>query len=389
MACWTRRRGSKLVTVYYYDTIAKKNVQVPRAECRHLDDLDDDRITEWVRDWENAHGVAVHRVQRYQLRQGDDLSSCWAAFTKEYQLMRGVKDVTMRDTHDAWAVYILPYFIGIHGLKNVRKWRHQIADFPVYLLSQETRRGTLDISSVKKILWLLNNFGRWLAKKEKISQPWILDIPSANYVKETPLKVRVDPEAALQTARALLAKSPLAALGVLCGYFGGLSPSEFTGLHHKDFLTGNKNASQCETYTGFKRYDMGSKLIISVERAKIASEEEEVKNQYRREYVCIWDMTAAQLIVDILKTLPAGPIWSWTRGHYDKVYTRDVRPLLNVTPHDLRRSSCLWLLRTKNIDIMLAKSHFRHSLVSTTILYARSPGDKERDEADRDLDDIA
>ncbi len=422
MAFASRRRNSKKVTVYYWNSKANKQVSIPRSKTKHLDGLTDAEVDAWVEEWEKGNGLTIDRIMRKVHLVGDDLQALWDAYKAAYKARRPNVGPKVQSKMDyAFDAYFVPYFIGKHSLKDVWGWTSVAADFPAYMAAiKVTINGVqqdLNTDSQKKVLWLLMRFSQYLESRGKIAKIWVFEMPSRGYEDETPLRYYLQPEEALAAAKALLnyipapsgGKKPgrafkddqepdkrLWALALLVGYFAGLSPSETFGLQNEDFVTGPEVETLCSTYKGLKKAGLGTKMAIAVQRALTGENKEQkygkTKNKYRKDYACVWSADAAKLLATILKDLPAGPIYSFSRRYLDSLYSKHVSPLVfDVTQHDLRRASCAFLGDESgiNLELKLLKKVMRHSVITTTLRYTRRPTKELQKPVNvRDLDDI-
>ena len=414
MASWHRRRGGTPVTVYYYDKIRKKPAQVPRSHTKHLDDRPEAEIDAWVDNWAAENGHKVHRAMKHSLSQTDELQVLWSDFQNYIQKMRNLEDKTMKSRENEFRGYILPYFVGKHGEKDVRNWFKHVGGFSMHVLTESGLKNMID---VKKKIWLVRRFGEYLVTSRVMTSPWVLMMPSSKVKPETTLKQRISPEEVFKEARILLAKSEIPssnkaltmsgkivgrrktlfnnerqmALALLIGYFASLGPGEVYGLYKEDLITGLAATEAAKsTYPTFVKFDLGSKLTLSIER-QLGDQniEKYPKNDYRFGAAHIWNVEAARLISQLVKEMPSGRLFRLSRGRLDKLHAKLIRSTLNVTAHDLRRASALYLGRSVKIPLEALQLHLRHSEIETTMLYIREPSTAEQKSLEeQDFDDV-
>lgn len=418
MAYVYRRRKAKLWTVYYYDKTAQKIVSLPRAETpEEIYEMTKKEADKWLNEnWAARRGLAVHKAMRYHLREKDELKILWEDFQRTWKTFRSSDEQTIEYRHEQFERYILPFFVGKKGEKNVRKWRHYIIDYTTWLL---TETGLQNGPSQKKMIWMLRRFGEFLVAKGVLDYPWVVLVPAKNEKRKTPLTTPLNPETVLKTAKGFLPDNPDLALALLLGYFGSLGPGEVYGLKRSDFITGEEAIANAKTYEGFllherhfAKHGLTSKLAVYVQRQVVSriveieiknskgkivkqkkvkrSQEKYPKNDYRREVVLIWHPEAAKLIGSILKEAPRGKLFQYSRDHLDRLHRVHIKSKLNATAHDLRRASALYLGRKVRLPLELLQRHLRHSQLSTTELYIREPErDKEIIIEGQDFDDVA
>ncbi|RYZ87719.1 MAG: hypothetical protein EOP04_11040 [Proteobacteria bacterium] len=414
MASWHRRRGSICVTVYYYGRILKKPLPVPRAQTDHLDVLPEAEIDAWVERWAEDNGHKVHRALKHSLSQTDELQVLWSDFQTYIQKMRNLEDKTMKSRENEFRGYILPYFVGIHGEKDVRNWVKHVGGFSLYVLTESGLKNMID---VKKKIWLVRRFGEYLVTSRVLTSPWVLMMPSSKVKSETTLKQRITPDEVLKEARILLAKSEVPsenkaitssgkvvgrrktlfnndmqmALALLIGYFASLGPGEVYGLYKEDLITGQAALKTAEsTYPTFEKFSLGSKLTLSKER-QLGDQniEKYPKNDYRFGAAHIWNVEAARIISQLVKEMEPGRLFRLSRGRLDKLHVKLIKSTLNVSAHDLRRASALYLGRSVKIPLEALQLHLRHAEIETTVLYIREPSTAEQKNlAEQDFDDV-
>jgi len=386
MAFFSRRRNSNKITVYYFDNVEGRQKQVPRRLTRILDDMADADITAWVEKWEAANGVVIDRTQRTLLKKSDELTTLWAAFQADHKALRDISATTARSQDNLFRRHILEYFLVAHQEKNPRRWHTLMPGLVVHLRGRER----LSLDQVKRICWLMRRFGEYLQQYGILNHPWVIRIPAKRGRRPTPLKVALEPDTVMSHARLLHeAGHNHAALMLLLGYFCSLSPSETYVLHREDFLTGNVAIKRTRTVAGLTKYGLGSRLSVIINKALISSGEEVLpKNDYRFGTVNVWRKDAALLIGAILKVCLPGKLLRMTRDQLYGIHRKYIQKPLNVTAHDLRRASCLYLGRVIALDPLLLQSHMRHAELSTTMLYTRQPDQIDKIVAEADFDDV-
>jgi len=394
MAFATKRRGSSYYTVYYYDKKEGKQRALPRKETPpEIHNMTPDQVKEWLLKWEAENNLQVHRALRFRLRERDELRKLWEDFQTHWQLFREIGADTLVERNHDFELYILPYFVGQLGLKNVRKWNGNILDFTKWLVGSRLKNAV----ARKKVLWMLKRFGEYLTAKGVLAHPWVVMIPTKNKKRETPLTTAVTPATAIGAANSLVGERPILALAILVGYFGSLGPAEVYGLHKEDFLTGEQATALAKTYEGLKRHEeffkghpLGSRLSVYIQRQVTSKRLEKFpKNDYRCAVVNIWHTEAATLIAELLRDMPPGRLFGYSRDHLDKLQRDHIKKKLGTTGHDLRRASALYLGRTVRLPLELLQRHLRHSQLSTTELYIREPKNLTEIIVDeQDFDDV-
>lgn len=413
MASWYPRRGN-CITVYFYDKVSQKLSTLPRSQTKHLDGKPEAEIDAWVNTWAEENGHKVHRALKHSLRDSDELTILWNEFQDFVQEIKKIETKT-RDARDSdFYLYVVPYFVERCGEKDVRNWYKHVKKFTLFISAESGLKNPVDR---KKKIWLVRRFGEYLVTSNILSQPWVLVMPSTKVKPKTPLRVRRDPEEILSMARRLLAKADeprprtmttpsgkvvgltktrfsndkLMALSLVIGYFASLGPGEVYGLYKEDFLTGAFAKQVVEaTHSELQKHGLGSGMTISVERQLgDASIEKYVKNDYRCGPVNVWDVEAARLIASIIKEMPSGRLFPLSRGRLDKLHGKHIKSVLQLTAHDLRRSSALHLGRTVKLTLETLQKHLRHAEIETTMLYIREPEVSQQKNLERqDFDDV-
>lgn len=391
MAFALLRRAKKLVHVYYHDRSTGKLVQLPRSQTKHLDGKPQDEINAWVEKWERSHGMAKERANREILRNEDRLLALWKQYQSHRMNTRNRRERTAEKEAVLFENDIASFFVGKHHLKDPALWHDLVPEFHNYLFE----RGLAD-TSIQKILWTLERFGKHLVFQRYMSFPFVVQIPSRKNHKTTPLKVKKTPEEILKFVKDLNLsyKDIDFSLAILLGYFAALRPSELWALDRLDLITGDNAEELTSTADGFKKIGLGSRLSVNVSKTIgdyfEAKPVELTKTDTSCAVVNIWNKDAAKLIASIVKDRPAGRLFPYSYGWLERAWRTFIRDKLGATPHDLRRASCLYLGRTIRLDLTLLQEHMRHAEIETTMLYTREPKKAERTKKlKQDFDDVA
>lgn len=384
MAYFQRRRGSK-VYVYFLDPGTGKLRQLPREETRHLDAQADGVVERWVQEWEDSNGMQATRSRLRTTFSTDEIESLWKAYMDERAALaeEPVPAQTIRNENQKWE-WIKLFFIKERVEKNLRRWYLHTPDFMLWLFSQER----LGREQCKKVLWTLRAFGQFLVAHNYLGQPWYLPkVPRRSRRQETPLKLATSADVVKSVAVAI--PDLKFRLALLLGYFASLRPGELWELHLEDFVTGDSAKFRAKAYTKLAKYKLGSGLSVHITKQKLNEGSVPRVKKHSKGWVNIWDKAAAKMIASILKTLEPGPIWPQSRTYLEKQYSRAVRRHLDLTLHDLRRASALYLGRTVGVDVWTLQAHMRHAEFSTTLLYCREPdSESQEDTGLQDFDNV-
>lgn len=379
---WRKPNGD--VYVSYYDRTTKAVATLDRALTAHLDPLPDPAVDAWVREWEASSGVARVRSRRRSLASDDALAGMIQAFLDEHAALRDAKASTRQDLRHHLEHYAVEFFVRHHAQRDVQRWAKHTAGFPLWL---RTTHPNMRVTSVKKVIQSLRRFGEYLATHQVIPQPWLLPLPQTKQRPKTPLVRAITPEAVLAAAGKL---PPRWALAVLLGYFASLRPEETYALAKSDFLTGDRAKRDAKTHGRFVKLGLGSGLAVSITKTKTrVGDEPLVKTHYAYGVVNIWSLEAARAAGTLLHNLPNGPLFAGKRQAIDREYRELVKPLLDCAAYDLRRASGLYLGRTIGVEPFLLQDHFRHSTITTTMLYTRRPLDEQETVDTQDFDDVS
>lgn len=380
MAQFRRRRGTK---VYVYYCTNGRQIQLPRKETKHLDKLPDAAVLQWVEDWEQDNGKPKDRIRRAWLRPEDRLFILWEGYKKHQLSLGGVRATTFAQTNRTFNGHLLPYFIGKHEQKDPSKWYSLVPGLFEHLLG-----AGLAQSSIKKVLQVLGHFGRWMVYQQILDYPFTIVAPKAPNHKVTPLKKRMAPEDILHCRLDDKHEIPLKLL-VMIGYFFSLRPSELFALERADFMTGDAARLSCRAFAGLQSVGCGSGLSVVVSKTLVDGSESKplTKSDHSYGVVNCWDKRAAQSIAAALKSLPEGRIVGGSRSWLDRAWKDNIKILLNLTAHDLRRASILYLGRTIRVPLITLQEHARHAEIETTLLYTRDPSIPEI-LAEQDFDDV-
>lgn len=393
------RRGGKTY-VYYHDSGSGKLRQVPRKLTKHLDGQPLHTAEEWVKQWEMDHGHVVDRAERINVKPDDKLLALW----KQYQDFKDSDSDTPRRANTVagetalFERYIVAFFVGKHGKKDPTTWHPLVPEFHSFLAEK-----SLSASSRQKVLWALKRFGESLVFTQHMSFPYAIRPPRSKASKVTPLKVRKTPEDIISFAKSTTYDAKTFRKGavqfnlaVLLGYFGGFGPGELFALEKSDLITGDHAEAHCKTLPGFRKYKLGSRLGVVVNKTLPVSGKNNapiplMKNDYRYGVANIWDKDAAKLIASLVRDLPDGRLFPFSYGHLMRQWREQVHPKLKATPHDLRRASGLYLGRTVRVDLTLLQEHMRHAEIETTMLYCREPAVPEASKKKlvQDFSDVA
>lgn len=379
MAYWNRRRGRE-VTAYYYDINQKKNVQVPRTETRHLDDLLDEDIDKWLEEWEQSKGIArIRSVQRVVLGT-DELKRLIESHLEDHSIRRNTRDVTLNGYRYHFYTYIVPYFVSEKSEKDVRKWYLHMDPFPMDLL-----KVGLHVKTVRGICQTLVRFGRYLVRQRVLSHPWLIEMPRTRDRRKVPLTRKLDPEQAIELASKLESK---AALVVLLGYFASLRPEEIYALSVSDFITGQEARNRARAWKGLQKYGLGSGLSIYITKTSLKKAvKPETKTPQAKAVVNVFNVEAAKLIASHLKSID-GRLFPENRYHLDKWYAEVIKPVIGMNCKDLERAAANYLGKRVGLDPYTLQDHMRHAEMSTTLLYTRDPYEVQENTGSLNLDDV-
>lgn len=361
------RRG-KQVTVYYYDKNTGKQIPLPRKQTKHLDGMPKDEVVKWVEDWERKHGKTVNRSERMHLREDDLLATLWRLYQTYRMKMKNRSEATAKTETENFEKHVVAFFVKKHQKKDPADWHPLVPAFHDHLFEI----GLAD-TTIQKILWSLERFGKYLVFRRHMTFPFVIYPPARENMKITPLKVERSPEDILTFVKnaQYTYKDIDFNLAVLLGYFAALRPSELFALEKADLLTGENSLLDCKTAAGFKKHGLGSRLSVAIYKA--LTPDGNVKTQGSRDIVHIWNADAAKAIAKLVKDKPDGRLFPFSIDWLERAWKDHVKSKLGVTPHDLRRASCLWLGREKRIEVTLLQDHMRHAEIETTLLYTRRP----------------
>lgn len=393
MAFIDKRFGRKGIYAYYHDRTTGKLKQIPRSLTRHLDDKPFSEAQAWIEAWNKDHGMVRDKSNRMHLKETDKLLGLWVHYQSHRDKIHHRRIVTSKGESNIFELHILPFFVGLHHNKKPETWHDLVPEFHTHLSAKK-----LSDSTIRKTLWTLERFGKHLVFNRMMSFPFAVQIPANKKQKITPLKVRLEPDDVLDfvknKAPNLISKASKTGgrksqvtvsqmkLMVLLSYFGALGPSELFALEKSDFITGTFAEKFTKTLAGFRAFKFGSRLSVSITKTlgkhASAAPEELLKNDYRKAVVNIWNYKAALIIADILSEIPDGRLFTLGYSGLLNFWSKNIEPHLGTTIHDSRRASCLWLGRTKRINITLLQEHMRHSDIETTMLYMREPVTPEK-----------
>jgi integrase len=385
-----RKRGRE-VCIYYWDKGKNgkrgKQVPVPREETKHLDELDDRAIEQWMKEWAAAHNIQRSRASRRSRRSDDKLTMLFKAHIAEHRALRQTRDSTISEYQQHFDTYISPYFVTHHGVKDPTKWYPHTAQFPMFLLTQE--KPTTN-ANIKKICDTLVRFGKYLAQHQIIPTPYL--VPSIKIGRrKPPLSKKAAPKDILGYAKNLPSEW---ALFLLISYFGGLRPEEVFALSKEDFITGTAAKLQSKTYHRFQKFNIGDVALgsgLSVHIDKTITRREVLpltKNHYAKGVVNFWHVEAARVIAGLLAAYGNGRLFPGARHILNARYFKLVKPVTGLNAQDLRRASSNYLGKEVGLDPILLQDHLRHAELSTTMLYVRDPSEREESDRKQNFDDV-
>lgn len=384
MAYFQRHNGK--VRVYYHDKTTGRVKSLSRDKIKHLDPLTDDDIRQWIDSWEDDSGVSRSRSRDKAVLSTDELAILFDSYQEQRRQLRNISDGTLYDERTFWTKHVLPYFVVKNDEKNPRRWAAYTSSFTTYL----KQKGTLSTKSIKQAGWLLERFGKHLASIGVIQSPWFVPQPILNRKATTPLKLNLTPADILKVADQIKGKYPTYTIALLLGFFASLRPGETFALSKEDFLTGDKAKAMAKTYSRFHAVGLGSGLSVSITKAL---DDKGIignpKTHHSYGYVNVWNVEAAKMLAELVKVLPAGRIFNGHKTWLFKSFGRALKGKLDVTPHDLRRASALYLGRTLGIEIMLLQDHMRHSDIQTTMIYTRRPLEETTVNEEQDFGDVS
>lgn len=398
MAHLVWRRGSKAY-LYYYDPKAAKLVQVPRSVTKAWDGLPPEEVEALKRQWEADHGQAKDRIERLRLDKDDRLSRLWASYQTDRMRFKKRRKKTADSEQDLFEAYICRYFVGQNQKKDPTQWHDLVPGFHGWLFDQP-----IADAHRRKILWALERFGKYLVFTRVMTFPFVIQTPTRDNTKETPLKVKLTPDEVLRVCRTHEFRRPHKKhastnrksrihfrLAILCGYFFGLRPEELWALEREDFLTGALAVERAKTHEGFTAAGLGSRLAVVVNKSLTGGKVEHlVKTDHSFGFTLCWHPDAAREIAALLKEASSGRLFPFSRGYLDRYWRELVFPVLGVTAHDLRRASSVYLGRTVRVPATLLQEHLRHAELETTLLYMREPTAQEhkRESDTQDFDEV-
>jgi len=383
MASIIYRRKKQQVYVYVWDRKKGGQIQVPRKLTKHLDGRPPVEVEQWVAEWEAQHGPEIAKTsRRVPFQKDESLKALYAAYRAHRASVDNVNPFTLDVEEKTFDRYMLPYFIGQAELKDPKTWHTASHGLLPWMLEKGYGEPT-----IRKAVGVLLRFGEYLVYSKYMPFPYVVKVPKAKVAKITPLKARIVPDDVLKKSLTL---GPDLELASLLAYFGALEPSVLWALEIDDFITGDLAKAESKTYLGFQQAGLGSGLAVLCRRSVDCNNRVRpfLKNEYRYAVVNIWHVGAAKRIAALLKGRE-GRLFKYSRPHMERLWLDNVKPVLGGTPHDMRRSSCLYLGRTLRIQPTLLQEHMRHSQLDTTMLYCRDPRLPEiPKDAKRDLDDV-
>jgi integrase len=391
-----RRRKDGTIRIQYWDSARGKKRDIPRHKIKHLDTLSDEEIERWIAAWEAANTIKVERVLERHLSEEDEAASFFEAFINRYALMNKISEVTVKEDRRRFFKHIVPVIVGKYQRKDVRTWSTVLPQLVPELMAAQN----LAEEQIRKCVFLMMRFGKYLASMGIIQQPWVVELPSAP-TRDTPLEVSLVPEQVLAFAKSCGDRR--VKLMALLGFFAGLRPNETFALSKEDFLTGDTAVQKSPTYSRFQNISLGTKLTIRLSRmiANDGSVKAKTKGQNLRErsrkkadsipkfeYVTVWSVEAAKALSELLREMENGPLFSQGRKRLFDVWQREGFLGLKVTLHDLRRASGFYLGRVIDAPVTLIQDHLRHENINTSALYMRRPAEEAGDIGKQNFDDV-
>lgn len=398
---YIQRMKSGKIKAYYYKG---KPIQIPAAEVNRIipnpQDLSDHEIKLILEQWTVDNGVARVRSQRLTNYSDSAISSMLDEYFEDRKLTSRASESTLKNERSLFNNYILPFFVGEKGLKDVKEWINVAYLFIRYLDEHEAFNTH---KTANQIIFAFNRFGRFLFETRRIPTQWkqkTIKNKQGKAVRTTPLPKECFPEEVIEFARKLKTTRPDFAATVLLGYFAALRPSEAQALiWPDDFLTGAAARIQSHTYERLKKHSYRNMSLANAFAVKITKSVKdlpkerqigETKTPNSNGVVTVWYPPAVQLLVEILKEMPRGPV---IQPMHKTTFFKKIRNLVKndfgLTAHSLRRSSALFLARTIGVDPYLLQDHMRHVDPATTHIYTRRPADNSvLGAGDGNLDDV-
>lgn len=376
MAFWYRK-GSR---VYVYHRLRGRQEQVPRTEVRHLDIAPDAEIDRWVWVWEQQHGgsrgpehivlgegpLAQRLVQYERHLRGD---------------VRGLDPLTVDRQMSDLRLYVVPYFVGVHGLQEPTHWpsvSYGLYDWVVGERGQSMVKAR-DVGLSLRNLWTWMRHG-----SHAVPGHLELGLPTLRGVhnRATRLKRPVSPGIVLRFLQGQ--RDPTIRALCILQYFFSLRPQETFDLHRGDFVVG-KAARKEDASKAMVRAGRYADLLVFVERQRSPRAKDKVPKEHSYGFVACFSKLAATWMVALLNDPAfaggpdADPDTPLFRGDVRELYrqwatARKGTTLEGLSLKDLRRASIHWLghgpMSATELDLC---NHARHKDINTTRLYMRNP----------------
>jgi hypothetical protein len=405
LAYWDRKRGKQVVVYVWEDG---KQKQLPRDKTRHLDVEPDHNIEAWVARYsEQFEGKAL---QPEQITPAKMIR--WVDGYTGYLESRGKSAKTVGDHRRMLNNYIIPYFVGLHGMEDPNKWPAVSAQLDTYM--REVGDDADEESSGMEHQILRTNsairgFWEWLADEHHVLGGVALRVRKPRpRDAATPLPRVVTPDEVLKFVKGCRDRD--IKLMALLGFFFSLRPQETFALRIGDFVAGSKavELEACRVMSGHKVRGgdaLYGRLAVHITRQRIQSGEFREPKAYSRGYVSCFSEEAAKLLVAILKTPDpdivrqkaqkekgertrgnknADIILGWSSDYNFAKWHRqglgagvEGRRQAELSLKDLRRASIYWLGHYTTLELNALKNHARHKKADTTMLYLRRPEDIE------------
>lgn len=363
------------VDIKYYDKEAGKAVRLPRKVYKHLDSEPDEIVQKWLDQWSHEN-IAKVRAERFLLYETDEALFLFREFIAERTKIKNLSPEYAKDELGRFHNHVLPFFVTEKNTKDVRVWDNYANEFTTWILKNRVETKQLSITHARKVLALLVRFSEFLLRRKVISSLWHILTPSEGFSLDTPLPRMIKPDEMLAFVKTC--EDDSIALMALMGYFASLRPSETLALSKSDFYTGEKGIKVSSTQHRFRNFQLGSYLTVYVDKQMSRSPgsiHKKPKTKRSVDYVAIWHKEAAELIKEVVLRLEEGPFFTMHRDTYFRLWRESgaKEKLGNITLHDLRRASALYLGREVEVTIQLLQDHMRHTKLSVTEQYMRKP----------------
>ena len=402
MAYWDRKRGKQVVVYVWADG---KQRQLPRDQTRHLDTEPDHNIDAWVARYEEQFEGKELRPE--QVAPAKLIR--WIEGYSAYLASRGKAAKTVGDHKRMLHSFIVPYFVGLHGMEDPNKWPAVSAQLDTYMREvgdDGDEEGAGMEHQILRANSAIRGFWEWLADEHHVLGGVALRVRKPRpRDAATPLPRVVMPDEVLSFVRGCRDRD--LKLMALLGYFFSLRPQESFALRVADFIAGSRAAEleACRVMSGHKVRGTDAPLFgrfaVSVTRQRIQSGEFREPKAYSRGYVSCFHEEAAKLVVALLRAqdpdvavqrakkargeryrgeknpelvLGWSSDWNFAKWHRQGLGVGVAgRKEAEVSLKDLRRASIYWLGHYTTLELNALKNHARHKKADTTMLYLRRP----------------